>query len=359
MHFAESRLYELLRWSIPAVIGFYLFLPLANEIKRPLLHAIFAWNFTGHIEQLDQLQEKKDAIIASSGYAQIDDIIAIEKQIMDVDNHNSMVNTRKNMINHGLSLLLGFLLMLLSTFVGPEAIRVIVAAIGAVFVGAGASDITNTLPLLSQMVIYLLCAISAYIIWHFLSKKYGSDRANRYIFLQLCGAFSLVYALVFASGALRDHFFTSEVIKFIDEKQKKIDLLEDEQRALLKNEQLNETQKERYIELTKMIDAALREDSSISSGYDRNWVKETMNKEHWWALIVAILYIFVGTVVRMPWLFSFGFISAGFMMLYGFFLLHSTITQSLLPIGYLIGAGILLLLVCYRLYYQRKSYREL
>lgn len=354
MHFAESRLYQLLQWSIPAVIGFYLFLPLANEIKRPLLNAIFDWSFTEYTEQLEQLQEKRNEIVASSGYAQIDDIIAIEKQIMDVDNHNSMVDARKNIIRHGLLLLFGCLLMLISTFIVPETVRVIFATIGAVFVVADVSDITNVLPPVLQMVIYLVCAISAYIIWHFLSKKYGSDRANRYIFLQLCGAFSLVYALVFASGALRDHFFTSEVIKVIYEKQKKIDLLEDEQRALLKNEQLNETQKERYIELTKMIDAAFREDSSISSQYDRNWVKETMNKERWWALIVAILYILLGTFVRMPWLFSFGFISAGFMMLYGFFLLHSTITQSL-PIGYLIGAGILLLLVCYRLYYQRKS----
>ncbi len=352
MHFKESRLYELLRWSIPAVIGLYLFLPLANEIKRPLLNAIFSWNFTEYIEQLDQLQEKRNEIVASSGYTQIDDIIAIEKQILDVEDYNSMVYTRKSMITHALSLLLGFLLMLVSIFITHETIRIALATIGAVFVLADAGDITNTLPLIAQMVIYLVCAIGAYIIWHFLSKKYGSNRANRYIFLQLCGAFSLMYALVLVVSVTRDRF-KPEVIKVIDEKLKKIDLLEDEQRALLKNEQLNEKQKERYLELTKMIDA-LREKDFISSEYDRNWVKETMNKERWWALMVAILYIFLGTFVSMPWLFSFGFISAGFMMLYGFFLLHSSITQSL-PIGYLIGAGILLLLVCYRLYYQRKS----
>lgn len=352
MDFAGSRLYELLRWSIPAAIGFFMFLALANEVKRPIFSILRGLDFKQYIDQLDQLQEKKDVIVASSGYTHIDDIIAIEKQIFNIENHNSMSYARANIISHCFLILIGLLLILGSVWVNHEAVRVVLAAIGSVFVVVEAIyGTTDKLSLVSQMVIYLLFAISAYMLWHFLSKKYDAGRMQRYIFLQLCGALSLSYALVVGVSVVRDRLFTLEVVKAVYDRQNKLELLLNEQQELLKNEQLNEMQKERYVELAKMIDVALRQDSVITS-QDGNLIKEHLHKERVYALIVAIFYIVLGTFVNMPWLFSFGFISSGAMMLYGLQLYRPM--HQYLPTSYVIGAGILLLLVCYRLYYQRK-----
>ncbi len=248
-----NRLYKLLLGIIAAGIGLYFFM-YSREILQWHVFNISS-SLNSDLNQWEQLLNKKKALLESSGYDQIDDIIAIEKQIKSVDDHMRSVSIKQSMLTGGVLLLIGLLLMALSIFVMHEMVRLFLAAIGAVFfVGAievQVVGIITKLSLLLAFVIYLLCAVSFYMIGHFVSKKYG--QAHRYICLQLCGIFSLIYAL-FMLPTILGNLFRSEELKSFDRINKKLRPLIDEQEVLLKTEQLSDQQKERYINILKEIE---------------------------------------------------------------------------------------------------------
>ncbi len=370
MDFKDSRLYELLRWIVAGVVGFgcaLLFLmALKNEIVSPLSRDKYD-HFVTLRENYQQLEEKKEALIASSGYEQIDEIISLEKQHIDLTEKRKAIESsfqKKIDLAYYSLMLFGLLLMLLSMLFAHSIARLLLVATGAA---------TVLLPLLSLpfgdrklAIISLLFAVVAYMIWYILSKKQSDMR--RYLFLQIFGAFSLAYGLFAFDFAIIRYFSPGITIGGYGPREKEmVEPLEKEQEELLMHEQLSKEQKDRYVEIAHELDAIHKE--WMAKAHEREeevaaaiaqmhtgWVEWFM-----FSSFFAVLCLLIGIFFSAPMLISFGLIIYGSGMLltclvalvgrvspYSFINLLGLFVYGLFAAALLAFAG-------YRLYHQRRE----
>ncbi len=363
MDFKDTRLYELLRWVVAAAIG-YILLGGLGLVEQKL---VSLGSQTDYLELMDAaeqlLEEKKAALIASSGYEQIDEIISIEKQLIDIDEKENAITfplQKKKKIAYIFLILIGFSLMLLSIFVTHSTIRLLLAVTGAVFsLGIGVLHITYDLSLLLQTILYLVLAASAYIIWQFLSKK--NANLHRYLFLQIFGAFSLAYALYVFAPTINQYVFPSELaelVRSVNRMHEMQRLLQEEQNELLMNEQLSKEQKDRYVELANEKDAIFtkwREELPASLDIRQQQTAEG-DKRRMFFSVFAVLYLLLGIFLSAPLLLSFGLIISGSWILLEFLKLDLSLGHSFTnSLSYSLFVGIVLLFVCYRLYHQHRE----
>ncbi len=407
MKFKDSRLYELLRWVVAAGIGVSLlavyfillepkifnladqpgYLELSNtsaqleEKKNKLV-------FDARMEVFEQLGQEEQATIKalpypekmeklemllSSDAVQIDEIISIDRQLMDINEKEAALiaslQKRKN-ASYYLLILFGLFLMMLSVFVAHSISQLLCAAIGSMFsLGAIGVLIFNRGLLYSfqSVLAAFLFASIAYVIWHFLSKKYVN--AHRYLFLQIFGAFSLAYALCAFGSIVSERFSPSEA----EELLKSYAMLDEvrepllkEQKELLADGLLSKEQKSRYIELDHKLNAINVEWADKILALDAGQIMTRFFYQKSLPLsVLGVLYILLGTFFSLPVLISLGLILSGsFVFLFSLLFLYVppffsgkivTLHLSwLILLSYGLFVAAMLAFTGYRLYHQRK-----
>ncbi len=376
MDFKDSRLYELLRWIVAAVVGFGLLcvcmILLDATILKPLYMAeVFKPLYDLKEEDVaGQLAEKKEALIASSGYEQIDEIISIEKQLIAMEGKGNAIKSsfqKKQDMASYLLMLFGLLLMLLSMFVTNSTAQLLLAATGAVFpLWIGGDSVIRGLSFPLQTIILLLLASIAYISGYFLSREH--DSRDRYLFLQLFGALSLAFALVMSVRTVEHYAFPSvgRYDVWYPRKHELLDPLQKEQIELLMNEHLSKEQKDLYVELANELDSRLKKwqaEEPLSWDQQEAEIREQnrLMKKFMLFSVFAVLYMLLGIFLNAPLLISFGFVLAGSLLL-GIVSFHLiffgsypyTLLNVLGLFIYGLFAAAMLLFVGHRLYHQHR-----
>ncbi len=367
MEFRDTRLYELLRWIVAAGIGWSLLVGCFLLIERKSGDIHYETINRPFLNASKPLSEKKETLVASSGYVQIDEIISIDKQLMvlkeELDAASSSLQKKKDIALY-LLMFIGLFLMMLSVFVTHSTMRLLLAATGTVFfLLTGFDRFANHLSYSPQTIIVLLLLLAsiAYMGWHFLSKKHEDMRS--YLFLQIFGAFSLSVALYLFVVAGNEYFFSKsvpeerlELLTYFDEMYWP---LEKEQRELLMNEQLSKEQKDRYIELANELDdddgfAKWKEKRQASLDTDQERSELGYQRVIVFA-VFAVLFILLGIFLNIPLLVSFGLLLSGiFTLLISHFLLFVIPSPSSIRLTHGLFVTVVLSFMCYRLYHQRR-----